>query len=317
MADDRDRISIGIVGFGKIAQTEHVPAIRLSDQLVLHSVADQASIDAPVPRYRDVESMLAAADAPEAVAICTPPQARYRIAQYALTRGKHVLLEKPPCARISEAEDLLGLAKDTGKTLFCAWHSRFAPAVKPALEWLAARTVRAIRIVWHEDVRVWHPGQTWIWKQGGCGVFDAGINALSIVTAIFPLPFALRDAQLRIPANCDTPIAAELAFTNAAGFDTTASLNWLHEGRQTWEIEIDTNDGRLVLSEGGGRLDIDGRPVTLEPSEEYRHVYARFEHLISAARCDADLVPFHLVEQALEHGKREPAPAFSERATAR
>jgi hypothetical protein len=43
-----------------------------------------------------------------------------------------------------------------------------------------------VEIVWHEDVRKWHPGQQWIWEPGGFGVFDPGINALSIATRIFP-----------------------------------------------------------------------------------------------------------------------------------
>jgi D-galactose 1-dehydrogenase len=256
--------------------------------------------------------MLTAHDAPEAVAICTPPQARYRIAREALTRGRHVLLEKPPCVTLSEAEKLVGLAKEAGKTLFCAWHSRFAPAVRPARDWLESRTVRGIRIVWHEDVRVWHPGQQWIWNHGGCGVFDAGINALSIVTTILPRPFLLREARLQVPANCNTPIAAELALSNAAGFDMTASFNWLHEGRQTWDIEIETSDGLLLLSDGGSRLSIDGRPVPMEANEEYRHAYAHFAELISAVRCDVDLAPFYIVAEALERGRRDIAPPFLE-----
>ena len=42
------------------------------------------------------------------------------------------------------------------------------------------RTIRTLTVAWKEDVRIWHPGQAWIWKAGGLGVFDPGINALSI-----------------------------------------------------------------------------------------------------------------------------------------
>jgi D-galactose 1-dehydrogenase len=279
---------------------------------LLRSFADRAPSKTFIRSYGDVETMLAAHDAPDAVAICTPPSARYDIARFALACGKHVLLEKPPCATVQDVEDLLARAKESGKTLFCAWHSKFAPAVRPAREWLVSREVRRVRIVWHEDVRIWHPGQQWIWKSGGFGVFDAGINALSIATAILPRPFQLREAWLRIPANRETPIAAELAFSDAADMDMTASFNWLHEGRQTWEIDIETSDGHLLISEGGGRLSIDGTPVQLERSDEYRRLYEHFAALIEATRCDVDLIPFQLVTQALLNGRREAAPPFFE-----
>ena len=50
----------------------------------------------------------------DAVAICTPPQARHRIARDALSAGKHVMLEKPPAATLSELADLKRLAEREG-----------------------------------------------------------------------------------------------------------------------------------------------------------------------------------------------------------
>ena len=46
--------------------------------------------------------------------------------------------------------------------------------------------MKRLLVTWKEDVRHWHPGQQWIWEAGGFGVFDPGINALSIVTKIMP-----------------------------------------------------------------------------------------------------------------------------------
>ena len=46
------------------------------------------------------------------MAICTPPQVRHRIAREALAAGKHVLLEKPPAATLSELEDLKDAADE-------------------------------------------------------------------------------------------------------------------------------------------------------------------------------------------------------------
>ena len=66
--------------------------------------------------------MLAADDAPQAVADCTPPQARHQVARRRLEQ------EKPPTATLGELEDLRELAESSGATL-SARGPRFAPAV--------------------------------------------------------------------------------------------------------------------------------------------------------------------------------------------
>lgn len=142
-----------------------------------------------------------------------PPQVRFSFAQKALASGKHVLLEKLPGATLSEVEALIALATQKDCILFAGWHSRFAPAVETAKNWLADKQIRKVEIIWKEDVRRWHPGQKWIWDAGGLGVFDPGINALSILTEILPMELFLTKARLEFPANCQTPIAATLAFS--------------------------------------------------------------------------------------------------------
>jgi D-galactose 1-dehydrogenase len=150
----------------------------------------------------------------------------------ALKAGKHVLLEKPPAATVSELMPLLSIATKARRTLFATWHSRFAPAVEPARTFLADRLIKAVDVVWKEDVKTWHPGQAWIWQPGGLGVFDPGINALSVVTRILPQPFFLAKADLSFPANCGTPIAADLAFTDDTGVPIRAILTGARQARR-------------------------------------------------------------------------------------
>jgi hypothetical protein len=100
-------ISIGIVGLGQIARKRHVPAIAADADFTLAGLADLGGGEAVVglPIYTDHHAMLAACTL-DAVAICTPPAARFAIARDALLAGKHVLLEKPPAATMGEAEAL-------------------------------------------------------------------------------------------------------------------------------------------------------------------------------------------------------------------
>jgi D-galactose 1-dehydrogenase len=303
-------LRVAIAGLGKIARDQHVPVIAASRDFELAAIASPHSRLDGVKCYDDLAALLSAERNVDAVALCTTPQVRYDMARLALERGLHVLLEKPPGTTLSEVQALVEIAKRKGVTLFASWHSRHAAAVEPARAWLADRRITHVSVAWKEDVRVWHPGQKWIWKAGGLGVFDPGINALSILTLILPGGLALREAALSFPSNCETPIAAELRLTTAAGAPVRVELDFLQTGPQTWDIVADTDDGRLRLSMGGTILQIDGKPVATGAQAEYANLYDHFATLVREHRIDVDLAPFQLVADALLCGRHITAPAF-------
>ncbi|MGO2991271.1 MAG: Gfo/Idh/MocA family protein [Halomonadaceae bacterium] len=304
--------NLGLVGVGKIVHDQHLPAIATIPHCQLVATADPYAALPDVPAYQDLGAMLDAHPEVTAVAICTPTHLRYSQARLALLRGKHVLLEKPPGATLSEVESLISLATEQGVSLFAAWHSRFAPGVAKAKQWLSARQIHRVEIEWKEDVRVWHPGQAWIWQPGGMGVFDPGINALSIVTSILPQAFFLRQAQLWIPTNCQTPIAAELAFTDPGGAVIEATFDFRQTGPQTWDIHINADNGRLSLTQGGRRLLINDELIVDEEEREYAGLYNHFVELVASGRSDVDVAPLRQVADAFLYGHREATDAFVE-----
>ncbi len=158
-------LRVAIVGFGKIAVDQHVPAIAMTKGVELVAVASRNARLDGVTNYRDIESLIAHEEQLDAIVLCQPPQARFDAACLALRSGKHVFLEKPPGATVSEVEALIELAARSEVTLFASWHSRFAAGVATAKQWMAERTIKNISIAWKEDVRHWHPGQEWIWRQ--------------------------------------------------------------------------------------------------------------------------------------------------------
>ncbi|MEJ5977386.1 Gfo/Idh/MocA family oxidoreductase [Novosphingobium sp. PS1R-30] len=305
-----DPIRIAVVGLGKIARDQHLPAIRGNPAF---SLAATVSPDDPgpvgVPHLARLEDLLNKGPAVDAVALCTPPQVRYGLAAMALKRGVHVFLEKPPGATLSEVAALRDRAAKVDATLFAAWHSRFAAGVAPARAWLSDRKVERVSVTWREDVRVWHPGQAWIWEPGGLGVFDPGINALSIITHILPRPVFLKTATLSIPENRAAPIAADLQFCDTAGADIHMDLDWRQTGPQSWDIEVETDAGTLKLSSGGAVLTL---PTGTEHADdlEYAGLYARFANLIRGGRSDVDIDPLRLVADAFLRGRRETVAAF-------
>ena len=310
-----DPIRLGLVGVGVIARSQHLPAIAASPRFDLIGAASRHVGVDDVQNRSSLAELLDAAPDIQAVSLCTPPAPRFADARLALSAGRHVMLEKPPGATLAEVRALADQAEKAGLTLFATWHSRHAAGVEPARAWLADKTVRRVHIEWREDVRVWHPGQDWIFEPGGLGVFDPGINALSIVTRILPVPFLLRRARLHFPENRQTPILADLAFETVDGGPVTAVFDFLQEGEQTWSITVESDGGVLMLTNGGADLFIDGEHQPGPDHDgvlggEYAALYDRFADLIAARRSDVDLTPLSHVADAFWLGERIVAPAF-------
>jgi len=305
-------VKLAIVGVGKIVYDQHVPAITHNPGYELVATASRNHSIPGVPSYASIDDMFAARPDIEAVSLCMPPQYRYKAAHAALSAGKHVFLEKPPGATLSEVESLKSLAASRGLTLFASWHSRHAPAVQTLKSHLAKDAPKEMTVIWKEDVRHWHPGQEWIWEAGGLGVFDPGINALSIVTEILPWDIFLRSATLEFPANRHSPIAANLHFENAAGIKVNAEFDWRQTGEQTWDIQVKTGNSSVRLSKGGSTLQIDGAACALPEEGEYPSLYRHFRDLIAAGASDVDLSPLRHVADAFMLGKRLVTDPFIE-----
>lgn len=305
-------INLAIVGVGKIVRDQHLPAVAGNSDYKLIAAASRHGVVDGIDNFKSIDEMLAAVPAIQAVSLCMPPQYRYEAAEKALSAGKHVFLEKPPGATLSEVADLEALAASKGLSLFASWHSRYAPAVEAAKSFIAGTTLRSMQVNWKEDVRHWHPNQEWIWQAGGLGVFDPGINALSIVTHILPRPAFITAATLEFPENRDAPIAASMTFSDAGGLDLKAEFDWRQTGKQSWDIVAQTEAGEMVLSEGGAKLSIDGKLVHDEPEQEYPMLYQRFAEIVKAGKSDVDLAPLRHVADAFMLGRRKFVDAFQD-----
>jgi D-galactose 1-dehydrogenase len=301
-------MKIALVGIGKIARDQHVPAIVASPDWDLAATVSRSGTVDGVEAFTDFDAFLAARPDVPAVSLCMPPQPRYPFAEKALRAGRHVMLEKPPGQTLAEVHALQALAAAQGVSLYATWHSRMAGAVAQARAWLADKTVTRAHITWREDVRRWHPGQDWVFQPGGMGVFDPGINALSVLTEVLPMAVHVTAATLEFPVNRDTPIAARISFSH----HVTADFDWRQEGPQTWDIEIETDHGPVALRHGGNAFEVAGQQVSGDASimGEYPALYARMAALVAAGGSEVDLAPMVHVADALTLGRRITVAPF-------
>jgi D-galactose 1-dehydrogenase len=305
-------MDIALVGIGKIAVDQHVPSIAASaDWTLAATVSRHGSVEG-VPAYQDLGAMLAAHPEIRVVSLCLPPVPRFAYAAEAIAAGRHVMLEKPPGATLSECHALEEMARAARVSLYATWHSRQADKVEAAKAWLADKTLRRFTVTWREDVRHWHPGQDWVFEAGGLGVFDPGINALSIVSHILPVPVHMTAARLDFPENRETPIAAQCEFFHPGGAEITMTLDWLATGDPLWRIEAETDQGVMTLDNGGAVMTVDGvRTAETEGlSGEYPRLYAQMADLVKKGGIDMDLAPMRHVADAFTLGHRVTVAPF-------
>jgi predicted dehydrogenase len=299
-------IRIAIIGYGKIAEDQHVPAIEGNDRFELVATSSRSG-QGVGEKFTDWRELIRSVDGLEAVAITTPPEPRYTIARECIEAGLHCLLEKPPTTGLAEIADLDCLAQGKGVTAFTTWHAQHHSTVDSAAKALAGKRIKSMQIHWHEDVHKWHPGQQWIWEPGGFGVFDPGINAFSIATKIFPGSLFVKSAELSFPEDAQTPIVADVVFYSPdADGELTASLDWRRTEGEEWTITIETADGTTVrLEDGGARLILDDQTSADNGIGEYPDIYRRFVDLIDERRSLIDVAPLRLVADCLLVGGRK------------
>lgn len=140
------RVRVGVLGCGMIAQLMHLPYLtELSDHFEVVALCDssRALAERVAGRFRvsrvheSVDRML---DEEDLDAVVVLNRDHFEPARAALTRGLHVLTEKPLCYTVREAEQLATLAERTGRTLMVGYMKRYDDGVQRALE-----EIRAIR----------------------------------------------------------------------------------------------------------------------------------------------------------------------------
>jgi predicted dehydrogenase len=267
-------------------------------------------------QYASLGDMLKAQPEIAAISIASPTMTHAALAREAMEAKRHVLLEKPPTTTLAELQDLRQLAAAQRLVLCTGFHARHNPAVEQTRALLAdASAARPdhIAIEWREDFDRWHPGQTWPWKEGGFGVFDPGINALSILCHILPeTEFKVQSARFDMPAGSATPSRVEmrLGFEGGSGH---VVFEWRKGGTDVWDIAVQrpTGAGRreTLLLHNVRTLMRNGEVIIpAGPDEEYAGVYREFAAALASGTSQASTRELAIIEAADAIAERHPSP---------
>jgi predicted dehydrogenase len=129
-----EKLKIGIVGCGGIANNKHLPAIQRNGNFEIVAFCDivkdraeeakkkYGTEDARV--YTDYTELLKENEL-AAVYVLTPNKSHASISIAAMKAGKHVMCEKPMAKSYAEAKLMLDTAKETGKLLTIGYQNRY------------------------------------------------------------------------------------------------------------------------------------------------------------------------------------------------
>ena len=276
--------TFGIVGFGTIGK--------------LYADVLQRFPTCRVAAIADPEPSAAMTDEVGNIIIATPPSTHAAIAAQALSRGKNVLLEKPPARSVREAESLIALAREAGRTLFFGFHARYNVAVQRAAVELRNRPVQSFHATYRENVRKYHTNE-WVFREGV--LRDSGINVLSILTAVLPRPDRMQvtGSDLLHSAELDADTGAKVTFKEPQG---VLEMDWLTPGTEARHVDIKTASGNFRIDIVTDTLYLneqlivtDNRTESLD--REYTRMVADFiQHIEDATSC-ASTNELRLLEQ--------------------
>jgi len=150
ISDEARPLRIGVIGVG-VMGSNHARVLSGLSGVTLAGVADpdrdQAAKVARAlgcPMFASVEQLLD--QKPDAVTIAAPTELHHQVALTCISRGVHVLVEKPIASTVKEGLEIVAAAKRAGVTLMVGHVERFNPAVETVKEAIRGESILSIAI---------------------------------------------------------------------------------------------------------------------------------------------------------------------------
>jgi predicted dehydrogenase len=255
--------SVAFAGAGRIGIVHALAAQALDMSIV--AVASRRPANAAKradelgARPVDYEELPAGADL---VVVATPPSCHASDALRSLRRGAAVLLEKPLCTTLEQADRLVA----SGERLVYAENLAFAPVVEAAVG-----LISGLGTLEHLEVRSMQGRPDWgdflTARWGGGVLFDLGVHPLA-VALIAAAPAAVIEVRATLSGADDIEVddhaEVELGFDN--GLVARVVASW-RESSPVWDLQAASTSG-VVRAEliPSLTLEHNGDPVVLPPT---------------------------------------------------
>jgi predicted dehydrogenase len=291
-------LRFGLVGCGRIAQS-HIEALAASQAAAITAVVEPREVAAKAAseltrsrsfrEHTDPELL----DAVDAVILCAPPVTHFEVARYFLSRGKHVLCEKPLTIRSGEAAELVSLAQRTGRVLMMASKFRYVDDVIKSKAIVQAGILGEVLLYenafcskvdmrdrWNSDASV----------AGGGVLIDNGSHAVDIARYLLG-PITHVHAE---PARGAQGLVVEdtmlVRFRTQAGTLGSIDLSWSINKESPHYLGVYGTQGTLLVGWKGSRYRQDGNANWVSFGAGYDKVAAfraQIENFVATTRGQA------------------------------
>jgi len=183
---------VGVLGCGAIARRAHLPALLANPGVELTGLCDvdpealQTVVKRfrlPVEQYDNVHRFLESGRF-DVVNICTPGATHFELAREALSRGYHVLVEKPPSLSAVDARTLADLADEKGLRLATVLSSRYREqylAIRSAKEQGRLGRIVKVHAVHHANLVMSESPALWDEGKSKYLIYESAIHLLDLM----------------------------------------------------------------------------------------------------------------------------------------
>ncbi|NMM52802.1 Gfo/Idh/MocA family protein [Paenibacillus aquistagni] len=246
-------IRVGMIGMGVISKFYvHALQHQLKDP-VLTAVCDlnkdrmAAFLGTGVNCFIDYHDLLAC-DEIDAVVINVPNDKHFAICRDALLAGKHVCCEKPLTLTLQEAEELTILSRETGLTLFTAFHRRYnVHFVRGLSELSIMDEIQSVKASYLEKIEDHAGDDKWYLQPDRCGggcVADNGPNVYDTL-AYFLGHMTVQHAHItRNEQQVD--VEAHVELVTHKGIPVHVHLDWAYPHGEKKDVHVLLKDGREI-----------------------------------------------------------------------
>lgn len=260
------KLNVGVIGCGSIAKHRHLPEFSQNEHVNIVAVCDineeravEMAKKYDATPYTNYEDLLANEEI-DAVSVCTPNYLHAPISIAALKAGKHVLCEKPMATTKEEAEEMIAVAKQTGKKLMIAHNQRFVSSHVKAKELIEKGEIGKI---YSFRTAFGHPGpegwsadgkDSWFFKkdQAAMGAMgDLGVHKADLIR------FLLGEEVVEVAAFVETLAKEQTDVDDNAvcvlktenGIIGTLAASWSYNGKEDNSTIIYGENGILRLED--------------------------------------------------------------------
>lgn len=248
-----NRIRIGILGAGNIAQNAHIPSYLKQKDVEIAGIfdinsdrakdaANKFGIKYVSDNYKEIIDI----EEIDAVSICTTNDAHAEIAIAAANAGKHILCEKPMAMNVKEAEDMLKAARDNNIIFMMGFVNRFRSDSKLIKEFADAGKFGEIyyaKTGWFRRRGTPLGWFTNLSKSGGGPVIDIGVHVIDLTWYFMGRP---------------KPISVSAVTYNKIGnYKTKGVSRWIALDADNIVFETEDSASAFIRFENGAAMTVD------------------------------------------------------------